>query len=618
MWKCGEPYIYPIPAVEGDPWKILLAPLMEKDKAQCDAWKDEVQNLLIFVRDHGLSILILILKGRTILQAGLFSAVVTAFVIETYQGLQEDPNDTIILLLSRISDSLENPLNVTKSSDSLIPQFSPSSSIIRINIYFFISLILSLTTVLIGIVSLQWLREHQAYTGSFTPQNTFAAIHMRSEALEKWYVPEVFSALPLLLQLALVLFFVGVIEFLLGINIRVLIPVAVVIGLTLVFLIATTVLPTFQAFILHHPFLKVNNEVPVQCPYKSPQSRAFRRLITSSKLVFYPLSLTLASMYWVVMRLILLPQQAASLEPCQRVIRSVGTVITVITAIAFQPSKFLFFKIDQRLQTLFRWDSSKSWTGFDYMTSQIYDFWRVKTSFEFDVLWLSIRDNYFQSVCSEDSWLYQHREDQKDHGAIYDATLGLCKEFEKDDVNMNADLESPIFTAYHCGIDLSSVSPVDGVHELNAIRTRNQYIATLLNYDQLTPLSPFPEIMEDIPREVLIEENAFVLLHAAHYKMIDMQLSSPRISQHLAEIHFRLLGYLYNQPRRTRTCGESPELIFSAEELYIMKIYDAKDQRKFYLSVFNAYVCSGPSSIYDAMGDNFAHLLPDLGSPHNQ
>ncbi|KJA15645.1 hypothetical protein HYPSUDRAFT_97051, partial [Hypholoma sublateritium FD-334 SS-4] len=149
------------------------------DKAQCEAWKDEVQNLLIF--------------------AGLFSAVVTAFVIATYPNLQADPNVTIIQLLSRISNSLESPLNSSSPAlqPSPFPSFSPASSTIRINIYFFISLILSLATVLIGIVSLQWLREHQSYTGSFTPQNRFSAIHMRLEALEKWRVPEVFSALPL-------------------------------------------------------------------------------------------------------------------------------------------------------------------------------------------------------------------------------------------------------------------------------------------------------------------------------------------------------------------------------------------------------------------------------------
>jgi len=47
--QCGDPFLYPIPAPGGDPWEHMLKPLLKKDKEQCDAWRDEVQNLLIFV-----------------------------------------------------------------------------------------------------------------------------------------------------------------------------------------------------------------------------------------------------------------------------------------------------------------------------------------------------------------------------------------------------------------------------------------------------------------------------------------------------------------------------------------------------------------------------------------
>jgi len=49
MWNCGDTYEYPIPKPNGDSWEVILHALLKKDKAQCDAWKDEVQNLLIFV-----------------------------------------------------------------------------------------------------------------------------------------------------------------------------------------------------------------------------------------------------------------------------------------------------------------------------------------------------------------------------------------------------------------------------------------------------------------------------------------------------------------------------------------------------------------------------------------
>ncbi|KAF8184209.1 hypothetical protein BJ912DRAFT_927908 [Pholiota molesta] len=542
-WQCGEPYQYPLPAPEGDPWQILLAPILERDKAQCEAWKDEVQNLLIF--------------------AGLFSAVVTAFTIETYKGLQQDPSNTMILLLSTIANNLQNSQNNnTEAIPISQPAFSPTLSTVRVNIFMFMSLILSLATVLIGIVSLQWLREHQAYTGSFTPQNTFAAVHMRSEALEKWRVPEIFSALPLILQSALILFFVGVIDFLLNIDIHVVIPVAIVIGLTLVFLLLTTMLPTLQAFILHHPYLKLNDEVPVQCPYKSPQSRAFRRLITSSKLVFVVTSFTFATIYWIIMRLCLLPGQIVHSRFCQSIWQSFMRMIHSLPAIN------LTYLHRSPFFALLRLNQSKPWDGFGYMTRHIYGFWSVTSSFDFDLVWLSVRDNYFQSTCSPDSWLYRNRFDHQDHGAIYDAILGLCKELTKDDVNMNADFESPIFTAYHCALDPSSINQLRGDEQIKAARTRNAYLTTLLGYNPLTPLSPFPDIIQDPTLSLLWEENAFVVLNFAYSKLYDLDLSSPRLSRHLAELSFRLLS----------SEDGPPDVLFAADELYVMKIFDDKDQ----------------------------------------
>ncbi|KAF9555924.1 hypothetical protein CPC08DRAFT_642207, partial [Agrocybe pediades] len=235
---------------QGDPWKTILEPLMEKDQVQCSSWKEEVQNLLIF--------------------AGLFSAVVTAFIIEAYKLLQppSPPDPSTSLLFIRM---LSDHLNVTAASAPAAP-FSPTPSSIRINIFWFLSLMLSLATVLIGIISLQWLREYQSYP-SLTPRETLALFNMRSEAFERWHVKRIFSSLPLLLQAALVLFFGGIVDFLSQLQKEVAIPVTVVIGMTLLFLVLTTVLPAFQSSMLYvwACFFK-NLSKPSQCPYKSPQS----------------------------------------------------------------------------------------------------------------------------------------------------------------------------------------------------------------------------------------------------------------------------------------------------------------------------------------------------------
>uniref|UniRef100_A0A8H8CKU6 DUF6535 domain-containing protein n=1 Tax=Psilocybe cubensis TaxID=181762 RepID=A0A8H8CKU6_PSICU len=268
LWDIKDTFKYAPPKPEGDAWALLLDPLIKKDRVQCDAWKDEVQNLLIF--------------------AGLFSAVVTTFIAESYKNLQADPNDTIVGLLSQIASQTDRSLNTTTVKWEPANSFVPTSSSIRVNVFWFISLVLSLATVVIGIVSLQWLREHQAYESDLSSREKYALYNMRADGIKKWHVDKIFTSLPLLLQSALVLFLGGIIDFLHAIGYwAVTIPVAVVISFILLFLIATTLLPCLQVLSLYVYFPRRNGTVPKfvappsQCPYKSPQSHAVRRIFIS-------------------------------------------------------------------------------------------------------------------------------------------------------------------------------------------------------------------------------------------------------------------------------------------------------------------------------------------------
>jgi len=182
--------------IDKDPFILLLETLKEKDKARCDAWKDEVQNLLIFV-----SLVLNMSRSKLIsrcLKAGLFSAVVTAFIIESYKGLKQDSGDVANIILLRILAQREGSTNGTATTQDLtIPTFTPSPSSIRINILWFLSLIFSLATVLIGIVALQWLREHLRPQTDLEPQIAFSLHHLDVECLDRWHLPQIFAALPL-------------------------------------------------------------------------------------------------------------------------------------------------------------------------------------------------------------------------------------------------------------------------------------------------------------------------------------------------------------------------------------------------------------------------------------
>jgi len=215
-------------------------------------------------------------------KAGLFSAVVTAFIIESYKMLQKDPSvDLLARILKQLeSTTLNQPVLQSLVQSSPTDSFLPTSANVRINILWFSSLVVSLATVLVGIVSLQWLREHQRPHGELEPQIAFALHHMHNEALERWYFPQIFTILPLLLQIGLVLFLIGVNDFLWNLNHGVALPVSIAIGFTLSFLVATTILPTLQNLLVFLPRFRTSKKPRAPCPYKSPQSWAFHRLVS--------------------------------------------------------------------------------------------------------------------------------------------------------------------------------------------------------------------------------------------------------------------------------------------------------------------------------------------------
>ncbi|CAA7260601.1 unnamed protein product [Cyclocybe aegerita] len=255
-WVSGDPLRYPLPGAE-DPWGKCHQLVKDYDEARCGRWKDELQNLLIF--------------------AGLASAVVTAFAVETQKLLQEDAQDTAALLLARISAQIG--LNASSSTSftplqTTLTPFSATRQAIRINALVFLSLALSLATVLFGTLTLQWIREFQR-KDSLSHTDSLVIRQIRFDGLVQWKVPQIVSFLPVILQIALLCFLAGLVDFLAPVNRSVAIIVGVVVGLTFILTMAATVLPAFQS--LYYVVLFPRRDI-AQCPYKSPLSGMFFRL----------------------------------------------------------------------------------------------------------------------------------------------------------------------------------------------------------------------------------------------------------------------------------------------------------------------------------------------------
>ncbi|TFK17738.1 hypothetical protein FA15DRAFT_308815 [Coprinopsis marcescibilis] len=220
--------------------------MMDKhDEEMCAAWKEEVDKLLIF--------------------AGLFSATITAFTVESYRWLRQEPEDATAQLLTYLTTHLT--VDIGPLPQSLVfDDFQVSTAEVVINLMWFLSLTLSLTAVFIGILCLQWLREYQR-DAALPHKDAVALRQMRFEGLLHWHVPDIIMALPVLLLLSLILFFVGLLYLLWSRNVVVAACVSCLVGLVMLFIGVTTFLPAIQ-----HAFSKdVHLRVP-QCPYKSPQS----------------------------------------------------------------------------------------------------------------------------------------------------------------------------------------------------------------------------------------------------------------------------------------------------------------------------------------------------------
>ncbi|KAF9472741.1 hypothetical protein BDN70DRAFT_440589 [Pholiota conissans] len=256
-WLSGGAHKYPVPK-NGDPWETCIEKIRSYDGEMCDGWREEVDNLLIF--------------------AGLFSAAVTAFVIESYQQLSEDPTETNNWLLQQILVELHNAnTGNTAATNAPLPTrpvFTPSGTDIRVNVFWFMSLALSLATVVVGILCTQWIREYER-DPPLDPKEALTLRQIRHEGLLTWKVPEILSVLPVLLHSSLVLFFAGLLDLLWSLNHTVAIFVTLISGVVFFFIVATTVLPTLQMLFVKDMRLRTS-----QCAYKSAQSWLVHRIVT--------------------------------------------------------------------------------------------------------------------------------------------------------------------------------------------------------------------------------------------------------------------------------------------------------------------------------------------------
>jgi len=152
-----------------------------------------------------------------------------------------------VVILDQISHqiaSIAPQVPIPSTPPPSFPAFEPLRSDIRVNAFWFMALIFSLSAALLAILVQQWIRDYmhvfQRYNDPLKSARLRQYLH---EGSEGWYMPVVAEAVPGLLHVSLFLFFVGLGDVVMNINITVGIGTTVPIFACGLFYIFTTFAP---------------------------------------------------------------------------------------------------------------------------------------------------------------------------------------------------------------------------------------------------------------------------------------------------------------------------------------------------------------------------------------
>ncbi|KAI0309937.1 hypothetical protein OF83DRAFT_1071271, partial [Amylostereum chailletii] len=175
-------------------WSSYLGYANKIDRDRVETWKGEMDGILIF--------------------SGLFSAVVTTFIVETYKLLQPDNTQVSADLLVRVVAALENiPAGAVAAAVS-IDRPPPVTISLWINCLWFTSLLFSLTCALVATLVQQWSREYIQGTEGHASLNQRARVRAYlAEGVDCFGADLLISFIPLLLHFAVLLFIVGLVLF---------------------------------------------------------------------------------------------------------------------------------------------------------------------------------------------------------------------------------------------------------------------------------------------------------------------------------------------------------------------------------------------------------------------
>jgi hypothetical protein len=193
-------------------------------------------------------------------QAGLFSAVTSAFIIEVNSQLQPDPNEETAALLRVLIYKIDN---TTFGGDvpPIPPQWNgPPHMIVQVQAVLYASLAASLFSAFLAMLGKQWLNRYMSTDMRGTAIERNQNRQQKLNGIVTWCFDYVMESLPLMLQGALFLLGCALSRYLWEIDTTV---ASVILGVT-------------SLGILFYLFIVIAGSVFASCPYQTPGSRILR------------------------------------------------------------------------------------------------------------------------------------------------------------------------------------------------------------------------------------------------------------------------------------------------------------------------------------------------------
>ena len=231
----------------------------EFDRDYARKYDEDLNTSLIFVSDLVPTCSLGADSGGA--QAGLFSAVSSAFIIDVQSKLQPDPNEMTAAYMQILIHAVNNSL-FPDADPGAIAWTGPPPEIVTVQSLLYASLTTSLFAAFLAMLGKQWINRYLRNRGGSAADKSRDR-QRKLDGLQKWYFHLTIESLPVMLQLALLLLGWALSQYLWTLSRTVAGVIIAVTALGLTLYVFLTLAATFC----------------YNCPYQTPPSTSIRTVI---------------------------------------------------------------------------------------------------------------------------------------------------------------------------------------------------------------------------------------------------------------------------------------------------------------------------------------------------